>query len=188
MTINFGDLRRGVAIEVEGQPYEVVDYERHKMQQRAPVTKLKLRNLRDGKVIERTFQSYTTEFSLAQVEDRAAQYLYSDGQFFNFMDTETYDQYQLTKEQLGDAVNYLKEETVLDIIYYNDAVINVRMPTFVELAVVEAPPGFKGDTAQGGTKPATLETGLIVQVPLFITSGEKVRIDTRSGEYIERAG
>lgn len=187
MTINFGDLRRGVAIEVDGQPYEVVDYERQKMQQRAPVTRLRMRNLRDGKLIERTFQSYTTEFSLAQVEDRPAQYLYTDGRFYNFMDMETYDQYQLTREQLGDAVSYLKEETVIDVIYYNQEVINVRLPTFVDLEVVETPPGFKGDTAQGGTKPATLETGLTVQVPLFISNGEKIRVDTRSGQYTERA-
>ena len=187
MTINFGDLRRGVAIEVDGQPYEVVDYERQKMQQRAPVTRLRMRNLRDGKLIERTFQSYTTEFSLAQVEDRPAQYLYTDGRFYNFMDMETYDQYQLTKEQLGDAISYLKEETVIDVIYYNQEVINVRLPTFVDLEVVETPPGFKGDTAQGGTKPATLETGLTVHVPLFISNGEKIRVDTRSGQYTERA-
>ena len=188
MSINFGDLRKGVAIELDGQAYEVVDYERHKMQQRAPVTRLKLRNLRDGKVIERTFQNYTTEFSLAQVDSRPAQFLYSDGQFYNFMDMESYDQYQLTKEQLEDVVSYLKEETVLDVMYFNEQVINVRLPTFVDLEVVETPPGFKGDTAQGGSKPATLETGLIVQVPMFINSGEKVRVDTRSGEYIERAG
>lgn len=187
MTINFGDLRRGVAIEVDGQPYEVVDYERQKMQQRAPVTRLRMRNLRDGKLIERTFQSYTTEFSLAQVEDRPAQYLYTDGRFYNFMDMESYDQYQLTREQLGDAVSYLKEETVIDVIYYNQEIINVRLPTFVDLEVVETPPGFKGDTAQGGTKPATLETGLTVQVPLFISNGEKIRVDTRSGQYTERA-
>jgi elongation factor P len=188
MTINFGDLRRGVAIEVDGQPYEVVDYERHKMQQRAPVTRLKLRNLRDGKVIERTFQSYTTEFSLAQVDTRPAQYLYTDGRFYYVMDMESYDQYQLTKEQLGDAVNYLKEETVVDVMFYNESVINVHLPTFVELEVVEAPPGFKGDTAQGGTKPATLETGVVIQVPLFVNSGQRVKVDTRNGEYIERAG
>jgi elongation factor P len=188
MTINFGDLRRGVAIEVDGQPYEVVDYERHKMQQRAPVTRLKLRNLRDGKVIERTFQSYTTEFSLAQVDTRPAQYLYTDGRFYYVMDMESYDQYQLTREQLGDAVNYLKEETVVDVMFYNESVINVHLPTFVELEVVEAPPGFKGDTAQGGTKPATLETGVVIQVPLFVNSGQRVKVDTRNGEYIERAG
>ena len=188
MIIGFGDLRKGTAIEVDGQPYEVVDYERHKMQQRAPVTRLKLRNLKDGKVIERTFQSYTTEFPLAQVEARPSQYLYSDGQFYNFMDMDNFDQYQLNREQLGDAVNYLKEETVIDILFYNEDVINVRLPTFVELDVVDTPPGFKGDTAQGGTKPATLETGLIIHVPLFISNGERVRVDTRSGEYTERAG
>ena len=187
MTINFGDLRRGVAIEVDGQPFEVVDYERQKMQQRAPVTRLKLRNLRDGRMIERTFQSYTTEFSLAQVEERPAQYLYTDGRFYNFMDMESYDQYQLTRDQLGDVVQYLKEETVVDLIYFKEDMINIRLPTFVDLEVVDTPPGFKGDTAQGGTKPATLETGLTVQVPMFITNGEKVRVDTRSGDYIERA-
>ena len=187
MTIGFGDLRKGLAIEVDGQPYEVVDYERQKMQQRAPVTRLKLKNLRNGKVIERTFQSYTTEFSLAQVEDRPAQYLYTDGDFYTFMDMETYDQYQLTREQLGDVISYLKEETVLDVIFYNQDVINVRLPTFVDLEVVETLPGFKGDTAQGGTKPATLETGLIVQVPLFVNAGDKLKIDTRSGQYSERA-
>ena len=186
MTIGFGDLRKGVSIEVDGQPYEVIDYERHKMQQRAPVTRLKLRNLRDGKLIERTFQSYTTEFSLAQVEDKPAQYLYTDGRFYNFMDMETYEQYQLSKEQLGDTVNYLKEETVVEVVFHKEDIINVRVPTFVELEVVDTPPGFKGDTAQGGTKPAIVETGLTTHVPLFINNGDKIRIDTRSGDYVER--
>ncbi len=188
MTIGFGDLRRGVTIEVDGEPYEVVDYERHKMQQRAPVTRIRMRNLRDGKVVERTFQSYTTEFSLADVEAKPAQYLFNDGQFYTFMDMESYDQYQLTTEQLEDVVQYLKEGTVLDVIFYKQNVINVRLPIFVELEVVDTPPAFRGDTAQGGTKPATLETNLIVQVPLFISKGQKVRIDTRTGQYIERAG
>ena len=188
MSINFSDLRKGMAIEVDGQPYEVMDYERHKMQQRAPVTRIKMRNMRDGKVIERTFQSYTTEFSLAPVEARPAQYLYTDGQFYTFMDMETYDQYPLNKEQLGDIVDYLKEETVLDVLFYNGSVINVRLPTFVELTVTDSPPGLKGDTAQGGTKPATLETGLTLQVPLFVNPGEKIKVDTRNGQYIERVG
>ena len=188
MTVNFGDLRKGLAIELDGQPYEVVDYERHKMQQRAPVTRLKLRNLKDGKTIERTFQNYTTEFSLADVEDRPAQYLYADGQFYNFMDMESYEQYQLTAEQMKDTIGYLKENTVVDLVYYKENIIKIRLPTFVELEVVETPPGFKGDTAQGGTKLATLETGLTTQVPLFISNGVKIRVDTRTGEYIERAG
>ena len=187
MSINFGDLRKGLAIEVDGQPFEVMDYERHKMQQRAPVTKIKMRNMKDGKVIERTFQAYTTEFSVAEVDERPAQFLYTDGQFFNFMDTETYDQYQLTRDQLGDAVQYLKEETVIDLLYFKGSLLNLRLPTFVELEVTESPPGLKGDTAQGGTKPATLETGLSLQVPLFIQPGQKIKVDTRTGDYIERA-
>ena len=187
MTVNFGDLKKGLSIEVEGQPYEVLDYERHKMQQRAPVTRLKLRNLKDGKVIGRTFQSYTTEFSLAEVDERPAQYLYTDGHFYSFMDTETYDQYELTADQLRGVTDYLKENTIIDLIYYKQNIINVRLPTFVELEVVETPPGFKGNTAQGGTKPATLDTGLTTQVPMFISTGEKIKVDTRTGEYIERA-
>ena len=188
MSIGFADLRKGMAIEVDGQPYEVMEYEKHKMQQRAPVTRLKLRNLRTSRVTERTFQSYSTEFSLAQVESRPAQYLYSDGQFYYFMDMENYEQSQLIKAQLGDVVNYLKEETIVDVMSYNGEVINVRLPTFVDLEVIEAPPGYKGDTAQGGTKPAVLETGVTIQVPLFVNTGEKVRVDTRSGIYIERTG
>ena len=188
MTIGFGDLRRGISIEVDGQPYEVVEYERHKMQQRAPVTRLKLRNLKDGKLIERTFQSYTTEFSLADVEARPTQYLFTDGQFYNFMDMETYDQYQLTPEQLGDAIEYLKEETMVDVVFHKGDIINVRLPVFVELTVTDTPPGYKGDTAQGGNKPAVLETGLTVQVPLFINNGDILKIDTRNGQYTERAG
>ncbi len=186
MTIGFGDLRRGVAIEVEGHPYEVVEYERQKMQQRAPVTRLKLKSLKDGRVIEKAFQSYTTEFALAQIEVREAQYLYSDGRFYTFMDMETYDQYQLSTAQLGDATNFLKGDEVVEVVFYRGEVLNIRVPTFVDLLVTDTPPGFKGDTASGGTKPAVLETGLTVQVPLFIINGETVKVDTRSSQYIER--
>ena len=188
MTIGFGDLRKGMAIELDGKPYEVMDYQRQKMQQRAPVVRLKLRDMREGKVIERTFQSYTNEFTLAQVDSRPAQYLYNDGQFYTFMDLETYDQYQLTQEQLGDVLNYLKEETTVEVVSYEDQLVSIRLPTFVELKITETPPGVKGDTAQGGTKPATLETGVTVQVPLFVNSGEVIRVDTRTGQYQERAG
>ena len=133
-----------MAIEVDGQPFEVVDYERQKMQQRAPVTRLKLRNLRDGRMIERTFQSYTTEFSLAQVEERPAQYLYTDGRFYNFMDMESYDQYQLTRDQLGDVVQYLKEETVVDLIYFKEDMINIRLPTLRRPGGGRYAPGVQG--------------------------------------------
>lgn len=188
MTIGFSDLKKGIALELEGQAYEVLDYERHKMQQRAPVTKLKLRNLRDGKVIERTFQNYTTSFTLAEVDDRASQYLYTDGTFFYLMDMETFDQFQITDKQLGDKINYLKEETILNVKFHKGLIVDIQPPTFVDLEVKDTPPSFKGDTAQGGNKPATLETGLIVQVPMFIQSGERIRVDTRDGSYVERIG
>jgi elongation factor P len=186
MSINFGDLSRGLVIELDGQPWEVVDYERHKMQQRAPVTRIKLRNLVDGKVVERTFQRYSTEFSLADIDNRQAQYLYTDGQFYYFLDLENYEQYQLNTRHLAGKLEYLKEQMVVEVVFYKGNPININLPTFVDLEVVDAPPAFKGDTAQGGNKPATLETGLRINVPIFITTGTVIRVDTRTGAYTER--
>jgi elongation factor P len=163
-----------------------MDYERHKMQQRAPVTRIKLKNLLTGAVVERTFQRYDTAFSVADMDNRQAQYLYTDGEFFYFLDQETFDQYELTRQLLGDALNYLKEQMVVEVVFYNGNPININLPTHVELEVAETPPAFRGDTAQGGTKPATLETGLRINVPMFITQGTKVRVDTRNGSYTER--
>ncbi len=185
-TLNFGDLRKGLTIEIDGQPHEVMDYTRHKMQQRAPVTRVRVKNLLSGSVTEKTFQAYETTFTPADVSSRTSQYLYTDGEFFHFMDMETYDQYQVTGEQIGDSINYLKEEVTLDISFYNGAIIGLKLPTFVELTVTESPPGLKGDTAQGGTKPATLETGHTLNVPLFIHEGEVIKVDTRNGQYVER--
>jgi elongation factor P len=185
-TINFGDLSRGLVIELDGQPWEVMDYERHKMQQRAPVTRIKLRNMIDGKVVERTFQRYSTEFSVADIDNRQAQYLYTDGEFYYFLDLENYEQYQLTKEHLAGKLEYLKEEMVVEVVFYKGAPININLPTFVDLKVAEAPPAFRGDTAQGGNKPAVLETGLRINVPMFITTGAMIRVDTRTGAYTER--
>jgi elongation factor P len=187
MTIGFSELRKGIAIEVDGQPYEVMEYTRVKMQQRAPVVRVKMRSLLDGKVLEHAFQSYTNVFTLADVEHRPAQYMYYDGEFYHFMNTENYDQYELTKEQLGDSALYLKEGLEPELLFYKGRAISVRLPIAVELRVTETPPGLRGDTAQGGTKPATLETGLSVQVPLFVQSGDVVKVDTRTGEYLERA-
>ena len=186
MTIGFSDLRKGIAIEVDGQPYEVVDYERHKMQQRAPVTRLKLKSLRDGRVLERVYQRYDTEFPLAQVELRPTQYLFTDGRFYHLMDLKSYDQYQLTREQLGDAIQYLKENETIEVMFHNEVMINIKLPTFVELKVAETASGFRGDTAQGGNKPAVTETGLTVQVPMFVEGGQTIRVDTRNGQYVER--
>ncbi|MFQ6026908.1 MAG: elongation factor P, partial [Dehalococcoidia bacterium] len=160
MSINFGDLNRGMVIELDGQPWQVMDYERHKMQQRAPVTRIKMKNLLSGAVVERTFQRYDTAFSIADIDNRSTQYLYTDGNHYYFMDQETFDQYELTREHLGDSLDYLKESMMVEMVFYKGDPINVNLPTHVELEVVETPPAFRGDTAQGGNKPATLETGL----------------------------
>ncbi len=186
MSINFGDLSRGLVIELDGQPWEVMDYERHKMQQRAPVTRIKMRNLLSGAVVERTFQRYDTGFTVADVDSRSTQYLYTDGNFYYFMDQQTFDQYDLTKEIIGEALGYLKEQAMVEVVLYNGSPISVKLPTHVELEVTETPPAFRGDTAQGGNKPATLETGLRVTVPMFITPGTVIKVDTRTGEYSER--
>jgi elongation factor P len=186
MSINFGDLSRGMVIELDGQPWQIMDYERHKMQQRAPVTRIKMKNLLSGAVIERTFQRYDTQFTVAQVDNRQAQYLYTDGSYHYFLDQTTFDQYDLTREQVGDALGYLKENMIVEMVFYKGGPININLPTHVELEVVETPPAFRGDTAQGGNKPATLETGMKINVPMFITPGTVVRVDTRTGEYTER--
>lgn len=186
MSINFGDLSRGLVIELEGQPWQVMDYERHKMQQRAPVTRIKLKNLLTGAVLERTFQQYHTAFSLADMDNRQAQYLYNDGEFHYFLDQETFDQYELTKEVLAGSLGYLKEQMIVEVVFYKGTAININLPTHVDLAVTDTPPAFRGDTAQGGNKPATLETGLRINVPMFVTTGAVVRVDTRTGVYTER--
>ena len=187
MVIGVGDLRKGITIEVEGEPYQVVDFNQQKMQQRAPVIKLRLKGLRNGRTVERTFSGYDVKLSLAPVEQRPAQYIYQDGDLYYFMDTNTYEQDPLTREQLGDAVKYLKEQIELEVIYFRGEPIAVELPTFVELRVTETPPGIKGNTAQGATKPATLETGHTVNLPFFLNIGDVVRVDTRTGQYLERA-
>ena len=187
MVIGVGDVRKGVNIELDGEPYQVLEFSSHKMQQRAPVIRLRLRELRTGRSVERTFSGYDVKLNMAQVEHRSAQYLYNDDAFYYFMDTRTYDQYPLTREQLGEASHYLKEQVEVEVVFFREEPITVELPTFVDLEVVDTPPGVKGDTAQGGTKPATLETGLTVTVPLFVNNGGVIRVDTRTGEYLERA-
>ena len=186
MSINFGDLSRGLVIELDGQPWQIMSYERHKMQQRAPVTRIKMKNLISGAVVERTFQRYDTEFSLADMDNRSSQYLYTDGAFYYFLDQETFDQYELTRDVLAGALEYLTEQMVVEVVFYKGSAISVNLPTHVDLKVTETPPAFKGDTAQGGNKPATLETGLRVNVPMFITTDNVIRVDTRTGAYSER--
>ena len=186
MTIGYGDLRKGLAIELDGEPYAVVEYERNKMQQRAPVMRIRFRSLRTGRILDRTFQGYDVKLTPASVENRKAQYIYSDTDLYYFMDTESFDQFPMSRDQMEDSLSYLIEQVTVDVVFYDGQPIAIELPVTVELQVTETAPGYKGDTAQGGTKPATLETGLQVQVPLFVGQGEKIRVDTRKGEYLAR--
>lgn len=186
--IGVGDLRKGLTVELDGEPYQVVEYHQHKMQQRAPVLRLKLRDLRTGRLVERSFQAYSLKLPEADVEHRDVQYIYNEGDLYYFMDTTNYEQFPLSKATLGASLLYLKEQVELSLLFYQGEAISVELPTTVDLTIVDTPPGVKGDTAQGGTKPATLETGLVVQVPLFVNNGEAIRVDTRTREYVTRAG
>ena len=186
MTISYGDLKRGMPIELDGEPYAVVEYERSKMQQRAPVMRIRFRSLRTGRVVDRTFQGYDVKLTPAAVARRSAQYIYEDGGLYYFMDTKSFDQLPLSREQVEESLPYLVEQTTVDLVFYQDKPIAIDLPVTVDLRVAEADPGLRGDTAQGATKLATLETGLGIQVPLFVEAGETVRVDTRSGEYLAR--
>ncbi|MFC1944202.1 elongation factor P [Chloroflexota bacterium] len=185
--IGSGELRKGIAIELDGQLYYILDYQHIKVGRGSAQIRLKLRDLRAGHTIERTFQA-GEKFNRARLEQRSVQYLYSDNDLYYFMDMESYEQIALSSAQLGDAMNYLKEEMLLAVLIYGEEPIGVEMPITADLKVVETTPGFKGDTASGGSKPARLETGISVQVPLFVSEGDTVRVDTRSGTYMERAG
>jgi elongation factor P len=185
--IDAGELRKGVAIELDGEIYQILEYQHVKMQQRQPVVKLKLRDVRSGNVTERNFQSgdkVTTVF----LEHRPVQYLYSDGDLYHFMDNDSYEQIMLTYAQIGESTNYLKEGLMLEILTCKGDTVAIELPTSVELQVTETEPGFKGDRATAGTKAAKLETGATTQVPLFINTGDIIKVNTRTGEYIEKAG
>jgi elongation factor P len=184
--ISTGDLKKGITLELDGTLYTVLDFQHIKMGRGSAQVRLKLRDVRAGHTIERTVQA-GEKFARARVERQPVQYLYVDGNLHYFMNTETFDQVALTAEQVGDALQYLRENATCDVLVYGDEPIGVELPAAVELQVAETEPWVKGDTAQGGTKPARLETGLVVQVPHFISSGDMVKVDTRSGQYLERA-
>ena len=184
--ISTGDVKKGVIIELDGQLMKVLDWSHIKMARGSAQVRMKMQNVRKGDIVERTFQA-GTRWPRARVETRKAQYLYSDGDAYHFMDAETYEQFALTAAALGDDARYLKENT--DVLYdsHEGEVLGIELPVTVDLQVTQTDPGFAGDTATGAKKPATLETGLVVQVPLFVNEGDLLRIDTRSGEYITRA-
>jgi len=182
--ISSGDLRKGITIELGGKIYQVIDYQHIKMK-RTALARVKLRDIKDGHTIEQTFQT-TEKFTRARLDYRSMQYLYNDGDLYYFMDNENFEQMPLSTEQLGNAVNYLKEGMSLEVSSYKGEIIGVELPITIELQVVDTGPGFKGDTATAGNKPATLESGITIQVPLFINKGDIVKVDTRNGAYLER--
>jgi len=186
MTIGYGDLRKGLPIELDGEPYTVVEYERSKMQQRAPVMRIRFRSLRTGRIVDRSFTGYDVKLTPASVERRNSQYIYVDTELYYFMDTGSFEQFPLSRQQVEDALPYLVEQTTVDLVFYREEPIAIELPVTVDLKVVETAPGFKGDTAQGGSKPARLETGLELQVPLFVSTGDTLRVDTRSAQYLSR--
>lgn len=183
--ISVNDLRTGITIEVDGTLFTVVEFLHVKPGKGAAFVRTKLKNLETGAVLERNFRA-GERVNRAHIETKEMQYLYSTGDEYYFMDSETYEQVSLGRELLGDGVYFLKENMTLHVQFYQGKAIGVDLPTFVELEVVQTDPGFKGDTATGGSKPATLETGLVVQVPLFVAQGEKIRVDTRTKEYLSR--
>ena len=182
--INGSELRRGVVIELEDKLYQVIEYQHVKMK-RTALAKVKLRDLQAGHTIERSFQS-DDRFTRARLDSRSSQYLYNDGDLYYFMDEETYEQAALNREQLGDVINYLKDGMSLSISRYKGELIGVELPITVELKVTDTGPGFKGDTATAGNKPAQLETGLTIQVPMFINNDDVIKVDTSTGSYLER--
>ena len=182
--ISGSELRKGIIIELEDKLYQVVDYQHVKMK-RTALAKVKLRDINAGHTIERSFSS-DEKLVRARLDSRSMQYLYNDGDLYYFMDEENFEQIPLTGSQLGDVLNYLKEGFSVEVSSYKDEIIDIELPITVELKVIESEPGFKGDTATGGSKSVTLETGLTIQVPLFIHEGDVLKVDTRTGTYLER--
>ena len=180
-----GDLRNGTTFEMDGGVFRVVEFQHVKPGKGAAFVRTKLKNIISGGVVEKTFRP-TEKFPKAHIDRKDMQYLYQDGDLYNFMDVETYDQIALNSDVVGDALKFVKENETVKVCSHNGNVFSVEPPLFVELAITETEPGFKGDTAQGATKPAIVETGATVMVPLFVEQGDVLKIDTRTGEYLSR--
>ena len=184
--LSTSEFRKGAKIEYKGEPFEIVDFQHVKMGRGGAIVRTKMKNIKTGSVLEDTFRS-GEKFESPQLEDKDMQYLYAEGDLHYFMDTETFEQIPLNTSQIGEAKKFLKENMLVKILNYRGKPITVELPTFVELTVLQTDPGVKGDTASGGSKPATLETGAVVRVPFHINEGDVLKIDTRTSEYIERA-
>ncbi|MDP4181717.1 MAG: elongation factor P [Bacillota bacterium] len=184
--ITAGDFRNGATFELDGQIFQVVEFQHVKPGKGAAFVRTRLKNIITGATVERTFNP-TDKMPKAHIERKDMQYLYNDGDLFYFMDVETFEQMPISKNSMGDALKFVKENEVVKILSHKGNVFGIEPPTFVELEIIETEPGFKGDTATGATKPATVETGAVIKVPLFVNQGDRIRIDTRTGEYMERA-
>lgn len=180
------DFKKGLKVEIDGTPYVIVDFLHVKPGKGGAFVRTKLKNLLTGRVVDQTFRS-GEKVKKPDLMEREMQYLYREGDEFHMMDNENFEQLVITAEQIGDAALFMTENLNVKVLFFNQRPVAVELPTFVELAVAETEPGVRGDTATGGNKPATLETGAVIQVPLFINEGERVKVDTRTGEYIERA-
>ncbi len=183
--ISAGDFRNGMTIEVDNNIYQIIEFQHVKPGKGAAFVRTKLKNIKSGGVVEKTFRP-TEKCPQARIDRKDMQYLYSDGELYNFMDTETFEQIALNQDEIGDAMKFVKENEMVKMCSHNGSVFAVEPPLFVELEITETEPGFKGDTATGATKPAIVETGAQVLVPLFVSQGDKIKIDTRTGEYLSR--
>jgi elongation factor P len=183
--LNAGDLRKGLKLEIDGEPYLIVDFEFTKPGKGQALYRCRLKNLITGIQFDRTYRS-GDRFVEADMEEKEAEYLYKEGKQYHFMVTSTFEQVEMSADQLGDAVNYLTENLKVNMLFFKDRPIGITLPNFVNLKVIRAEPGVKGDTASGATKPVVLETGYEIQVPLFVEEGDVLKIDTRTGTYVER--
>jgi elongation factor P len=185
MTVSTADFRKGLKVELEGEPYIITDFLHVKPGKGGAFIRTKLKSLVTGNVIDRTFRS-GEKVETPDMEEKTMQYLYHEGDTYHFMDSATYEQFTLAGNLLGSDSNFLQENVEVKILFHNGQPIGVELPLFVELTIKQTEPGVKGDTASGGTKPATVETGAVIQVPLFLNEGDVIKVDTRTGEYIER--
>ncbi|RDU73815.1 elongation factor P [Helicobacter aurati] len=185
MTIEMGDLKKGLKIEMDGIPYRIVEYQHVKPGKGPAFVRVKIKSFLDGKVIEKTFHA-GDKCETPNILERSMQYLYYDGELYQFMDNETYEQIGLDSRQVGESVKWLLESMSVNVLLHNDRAISVNVPQIMELKIIETPPNFKGDTSSAGKKPATLETGAVVSIPFHVLEGETIRINTDTGEYIEK--
>ena len=183
--INSNELRRGMFIELDGDVFEIVEFQHIKPGKGGAFVRVKIRNLKTDRVIEKTLNA-GVRMPLADISQKDIQYMYKDGTNYVFMDMETYDQIQVASEKIGDSAKFIKENIIISCLLYNGAVLGIKLPALITMKIIETVPGARGDTVQGASKPAKLETGAEIQVPLFIQAGDEIKIDTRTGEYVER--